>query len=61
MKKTLKIIAIASGIISAVSSVILAFIYLDEIVGQLNGIKTKIINKFSQRKSLNEDLFVDYE
>ena len=43
MRKTLRIISIASGIVSAVSAVILASIYLEDMLGYLKKVKTKVI------------------
>jgi hypothetical protein len=45
MRKALRIVTISAGIVSVVSAVILGFIYLEDIVGYLNKVKTKVVNK----------------
>lgn len=45
MRKALRIVTISAGIVSVVSAVILGFIYLEDIVGYLNKVKTKVVSK----------------
>ena len=45
MRKALRIITISAGIVSVVSAVVLGFIYLEDIVGYLNKVNTKVVSK----------------
>ena len=45
MRKTLRIISISAGIISAVSTVVLACIYLENIAEQMKKISKRITSK----------------
>lgn len=45
MKKTLRILSVTAGIISAVSIVILLFIYLEDAITYFGKIKTKMASK----------------
>ncbi len=55
MRKALRIIAIAAGIISILSTVILGFVYLEDFFGQINKIKSKISNKISESKRVDDE------
>lgn len=56
MKKALRIIAMTTGIVSAVSAVILGCIYLEDMVGYVKKIKTKLLDS-RKDDNLNEDDF----
>lgn len=47
MRKTLRIIAVSAGIISAVSAVVLGYIYLEDIVAYIEKVKTKSTSPIS--------------
>lgn len=44
MRKALRIIAVSAGIVSVVSAIMLGYIYLEDIAGQIKKVKTKIID-----------------
>ncbi len=44
MRKDLRIIAVSAGTVSDVSALMLGYIYLEGIVGQIKKVKTKIID-----------------
>ena len=60
MKKALRIISVVSGIVCAVSTVVLAFVYLEEAIGSYHKIKKSVSSKISERKAL-EDEFEEAE
>ena len=41
MRKALRIISVASGIISVVSAIVLAYVYMEDIVGYIKDKRTK--------------------
>lgn len=56
MKKLLKIIAIAAGIISVVSTIILVCIYMEDVAKYLKIVKEKISKMFSSVRQ-TEDIY----
>lgn len=42
MKKTIKIIAVSSGVVGALSAVVLGCIYLKDITGYIKNVKRKL-------------------
>ena len=54
MRKALRIISISAGIVSVVSAVVLVCIYLEDIVGHIKKVKTKITNKINDQKYIGE-------
>lgn len=55
MRKTLRIISITAGIISAVSAIILFFIYLEDVIGYVKKYKDKFTNNISEEDLLEEE------
>ena len=55
MRKALRIIAIASAIISILSTVILGCIYLEDMLGLIKNVKNKISNRIAERNIDDED------
>ncbi len=47
MRKALRIIAIASGIVSAVSAAILGFMYLEDMLGYLKSLRSWGMEKYT--------------
>lgn len=41
MRKALRIISVVSGIVSVVSAVVLAYVYMEDVVGFINDKRTK--------------------
>ena len=58
MKKVLRIIAITSGIISAFSSVILCFIFFENILSDIKKFKTKFSNKIENTDFTSQDFLL---
>lgn len=50
MRKALWIISISAGIVSAVSAIVLGCLYLEDIAGHIQKIKTRLSNR-SDRKN----------
>ena len=55
MKKALRILAIASGIVSIVSMVVLGFLYLEDIAGYAKSVKNRISGAISSLTCADED------
>jgi len=58
MRKALRIIAVASGIISVVSTVVLGFIYLEDILKYIKKTKAKLTPSES---AYEDDEFKDFK
>lgn len=58
MKKALKIFSLVSAIICVISSIVLWFIYLEDISKSTKSLKFRIMNRFADRKT-SSDLVVD--
>lgn len=61
MKKTLRTIAILSGIVCAVSAVILGWLYLEDLASNIVKVKNKITDKINERNALDEIEEIDFE
>ena len=55
MRKALRIIAIASAIVSVLSTVILGCIYLEDMLGLIKNIKNKISNRIAERNLIDDE------
>lgn len=49
MRKTLKIIALSTGIVSTAAAAVLGYIYLEDIAGYVKTVKTRIADKKSDK------------
>lgn len=59
MRKALRIISMSAGIISVVSAVILGCIYLEDLMGQIQKVKTKLVGRANEKKYTPEELIVE--
>ena len=59
MRKALRIISMSAGIISVVSAVILGCIYLEDLRGQIQKVKTKLVGRANEKKYTPEELIVE--
>lgn len=55
MKKALRIIGVVSGIISLVSFLLLGFIYFEDFASNFKKVKSNIIKRFIESRSLIDD------
>ena len=55
MKKALRIVAVASAIVCAISTVVLGYIYLEEAAGNIVKLKDRVVGKINRRKALEEE------
>lgn len=55
MRKALRIIAVSAGIVSLVSTVVLGFIYLEDVVKHVKKIKSKLSNKNADTNYIGDE------
>ena len=57
MRKTLRTIAVAAGIVSAVATILLGYIYVEDVFTHINTVKSKVQNRFIGRFEEDEEDF----
>lgn len=55
MRKTLRIIAVTAGIVSAVATALLGYIYVEDTFTHIKNVKDKVQNRFAERFDPEED------
>jgi hypothetical protein len=55
MRKTLRIIAVTAGIVSAVATALLGYIYVEDTFTHIKSVKDKVQNRFAERFDTEED------